>query len=439
MEQTPYSSKHYGSGDPNCPICAGLGYVYKNVTEDSPDFGKLFDCSCRYEEVEEDRRHYLRKLGGLEYLRDKTFETFKPEGVNLPERQRALLRRTYDAAFAYGLAPDGWFVLRGNFGSGKTHLAAAIANEQIEQGKKVLFVTVPDLLDHLRSSFSNYEHESPYTTKLDEVRGVDLLVLDDLGTESPTPWAMEKLFQIINHRYVAHLPTVFTTNHDFEELDPRVSSRLNDPILSQIHRITAPDFRENISDFVPQRGDLSDLSIYQHMTFSSFYPRNDLPREASLYLKSALDTAQGFAHNNNDKKWLVMSGVSGSGKTHLAAAIANAKSSQGIQVVFVTVPDLLDHLRAAYSPDSNISYDKRFHQLRTAELLILDDLGVESATPWAKEKLYQLLNYRYTAQFPTVITTTMNIEELDPRIASRLLDKRICDLVLLATPPYEGH
>ena len=77
---------------------------------------------------------------------------------------------------------------------------------------------------------------------------------------------------------------------------------------------------------------------------------------------------------------------------------------------------LLDHLRGAYSPNSATTYDQRFDQIRNHPLLILDDLGTESATAWAKEKLYQLFNHRYNARLPTVITTSREIDDLDPRL-----------------------
>src|SRR5664280_1545752 len=77
------------------------------------------------------------------------------------------------------------------------------------------------------------------------------------------------------------------------------------------------------------------------------------------------------------------------------------------------------HLRATFSPSSNTSYDRRFDEIRTAPLLILDDLGTQSMTPWVREKLYQLFNYRYNAELPTVITTADTLDEMDARIRSR--------------------
>ena len=88
----------------------------------------------------------------------------------------------------------------------------------------------------------------------------------------------------------------------------------------------------------------------------------------------------------------------GSGKTHLAAAIANYRAGLGDPPLFIMVPDLLDHLRATFSPNSNVAFDRRFDEIRTAPLLVLDDLGTQSMTPWVKEKLYQLFNYRYNAE-----------------------------------------
>ena len=99
------------------------------------------------------------------------------------------------------------------------------------------------------------------------------------------------------------------------------------------------------------------------------------------------------------------------------------------------MPDLLDYLRSAYAPDSKVSYDKVFDAVRPAPLLVLDDLGAHSTTPWAQEKLFQLLNLRYNAALPTVITSNLALEEQDPRIQSRMLD-RACATSGVGVPPY---
>jgi DNA replication protein DnaC len=103
----------------------------------------------------------------------------------------------------------------------------------------------------------------------------------------------------------------------------------------------------------------------------------------------------------------------------------------------VVVPDLLDHLRAAFSPNSQTSYDKRFDEVRRSPLLVLDDLGTESATPWVEEKLYQLFNHRYNGRLPTIITMAKDID-LKPRLKSLILDVGRCTPFEILAPSYRG-
>ncbi len=134
----------------------------------------------------------------------------------------------------------------------------------------------------------------------------------------------------------------------------------------------------------------------------------------------------------------MLAGTYGCGKTHLAAAIANTVTTREDhgEVMFVVVPDLLDHLRAAFSPQSAMPYDRLFNAVKNSSILILDDLGTESATPWAKEKLFQLLNYRYTAQLPTVITTSTEPKDIEPWLRTRMLDTTRCRFCGLAVPAF---
>jgi DNA replication protein DnaC len=262
-----------------------------------------------------------------------------------------------------------------------------------------------------------------------------MLVLDDLGTQTSTEWAREKLFQIFNHRYNLRLPTVVTSNCKLEAIDVRIRSRLMDPDLVQIYHITAPDYRGSGSELIGY--ELSSLDQHGDKTFETFIIREgELNRDEVTSLHQALAFARNYAAHPED--WLVLTGGYGSGKTHLAAAIANARLAMGDhQVLFVVVPDLLDHLRATYAPDSQVSYDKRLDQVRSAPLLVLDDLGTHSATPWAQEKLYQIFNYRYNAHLPTVITIADGVE-VDARLKSRLFDTRRCTNLRLMSRGFRG-
>ncbi len=430
----PTSSSTSNQAGDACPLCGGLGYVARDLPTDHPDFGKLFPCNCKLAEIERRRMEHLRALSNLDHLKRLTFASFVPEGYGLTPDRAANLRLAYDLAQRYAEDPQGWLVLFGGYGCGKTHLAAAVANRAIERGQPVLFVVVPDLLDYLRATFAP-NSPATYDERFDQVRNAPLLILDDLGTQSSTAWAQEKLFQILNYRYTARLPTVVTSNHRLEEIDLRIRSRMVDPDLATILTILAPDFRQ--SGMARDHSDLSSLSLLGDMTFESFSLREDeLKGEERENLRRACEICRQFAEEPGD--WLVLQGVYGCGKTHLAAAIANQRSATGEPALFVVVPELLDHLRATFSPSSQVRFDQRFEEVRRAPLLVLDDLGTESASPWAQEKLYQLFNYRYIARLPTIITMTQTIDEVDPRLRTRMADVGRCTVFGIIAPSYRG-
>ncbi len=423
-------------GDPNCPLCGGLGYLRRDLPVGHPDFGRIEICECRRQSVTEQVRSRLFSISRLEELSALTFESFKPRGrKGLGELQAQSLEWAFNHARQYAASLNGWLLLQGGYGSGKTHLAAAIANFAVQMGVPTLFLTVPDLLDTLRFAYDSVE--TTFEDRFEQIKNAQLLVLDDFGTQNATGWAQEKLFQIINYRYINKLPLVVTTNLALDEIEARIRSRLQDPELVTSVRISSPDYRHPTDDM--GHSELSSLDLLSNRTFVNFIERTDegLKPDEIKSLEKALKTAQIFA--KKPRGWLVFTGPYGCGKTHLAAAIANYRAGLGDPPLFVMIPDLLDHLRAAFSPNSGTSYDRRFDEVRTAPLLVLDDMGSQSATPWAKEKLYQLLNYRYNAELPTIITVAVDmLKDVDERIRTRMLDERICSVVAITAPAFVG-
>jgi DNA replication protein DnaC len=423
-------------GDPNCPICGGIGWLRQDLPIDHPDFGKIIPCSCRAEEVTQSARSRLYRMSSLDALKDLRFDNFEKRGrVGLGQLQADSLENAYNQAKTFAENREGWLLMMGRYGCGKTHLAAAIANAAIESNVATLFLTVPDLLDWLRYAYAG--SDMSFEDRFEEIREIPLLILDDFGTQNATAWAQEKIFQIINHRYINQLPTVVTSNMLIDDFEGRVRSRIQDPNLVTVVKILAPDYRNPTDD--TGHPELSSLALHSRQTFGNWSMRQNerLPQENLKDLKNAFEAARDFAEQ--PRGWLLLTGPYGCGKTHLAAAIGNYQASMGFPPLMVSVPDLLDHLRATFSPNSTVSLDRRFEEVRTSRLLILDDLGTQSATPWAREKIYQLFNYRYNAELPTVITTSSKSEELDPRLNSRMQDTRLCQVVVIPVPAYRGR
>lgn len=130
--------------------------------------------------------------------------------------------------------------------------------------------------------------------------------------------------------------------------------------------------------------------------------------------------------------WVVLRGPVGVGKTHLAMAVSAVALELGIETLFSTVPDLLDHLRATFAPTSEVIYDELFERMKMAELLVLDDLGTQRSSPWADEKLFQIFNYRYNYRLPTFVTLNERAwNHLDERLQSRMSDVNFVQLVVI--------
>lgn len=219
----------------DAPLCARcgdsgiVGFEYLDHTRKAINYLK---CTCAA------TVSGVRRSGNLDDYADKTFATF----VQLPS-VAAHAARCAD----YAAAPSGWLVLSsGEYGTGKSHLALAIANAVATRGGSVYFHTVPDMLKDLKATFDG--DEESFNQRLDRIRTVDLLVLDDFGTEQPTSFATTTLFQIVNHRYNRRLATVVTTNK-FDQIDGRLRSRLGDVALVERLRFDhAADYRSLNAD-----------------------------------------------------------------------------------------------------------------------------------------------------------------------------------------------
>lgn len=390
----------------------------------------MVSCRCAEQESVASRGERLARYSQIGALTRLTFANLIARGRGAALRDQEQYKRCVEDVRTFAERPEGWIVLSGASGCGKTHIAAAIVNGLLERGEPALFVVVPDLLDHLRSAYQP-GGEIGYDELFERVRNAPVLVLDDLGTQAQTPWAQEKLFQLINHRFNTRLPTVVTTNLPPERIDDRLRTRLTDASIARVYVLEA----KRPSDL--RTLDVLDHQLIRAMTFETFDARGPhLGGDDRRRVENAYRQAIVFAEKPDG--WLLFMGAHGAGKTHLAAAIANYRRARGETPAFVVVPDLLDYLRRGFAADDAQTAHDTFDEMKNAPLLILDDLDAQASIAWVRDRLFQLLNYRHTARLPTVITTALTLDDLGERLASRLVDHAVCTAIVLGEARREA-
>jgi DNA replication protein DnaC len=217
-----------------CAGCGGHGYHKLAVPYGHPHFGVLFPCACKLAEIAEKDAQILRELADeLQRYRDCRLATYgleRPirgalewEDYTLTEdEQREALLAAHASARAYVEDPVGWLYIYGPPGSGKTRLAACIANELAACGVRTTYASTPGLIAYIQAGFAD---ESVMQRPL-ALQRVPLLVLDDLGTEYVTDFSRAELGDLLNQRYNGELPTIITSNAWFETLPVRLADRI---------------------------------------------------------------------------------------------------------------------------------------------------------------------------------------------------------------------
>lgn len=175
------------------------------------------------------KKREIEKLFSISNLGERfsksTFESFLDRNGS---------ETAYKIAMKYVKTFKEWngesLMIWGDPGNGKTHLAAAIVNELSKKGYIVVFQSVPELLQRIRSTF-NSENKENETQIMRALLECDLLILDDIGAEKTTEWVEEKLFNIIDGRYRKELPTLYTSNLQPKELQNQVGKRSYDRMV----------------------------------------------------------------------------------------------------------------------------------------------------------------------------------------------------------------
>ncbi len=154
------------------------------------------------------------------------------------------------------------------------------------------------------------------------------------------------------------------------------------------------------------------------MTFESFDARvSESAREAYA---AALAYVEAYPEHGGEG--LAFTGGVGCGKTHLLSATVRGVIAKGAPALFVTVPTLLERMRESYRDDDSL-YVNWLRRAQEADFLALDDLGAEKPSDWVSERLFALVNHRYSEGLPTCLTSNLTPDALAGRVGDRVVSR----------------
>lgn len=242
-----------------CPRCKGAGYLVYDVPFGHPKFGHLLPCICRARARSPQLAAALTAaLGNLAACTLDSFDLNRPlprtvrwHGSQMTHaQQRQMLEAAVAEVRAFVQGPARpWIFLYGPCGSGKSHLAAAAYNA-LAPTLNAGFLTAAALLGYLREGIEDHSVDR----RGQEIQMLEVLVIDDLGTEEPSSWGLARLYDLLNYRALHQLPTILTANVPLDALCPerapavdtikweRLISRIAQQIVRPL-RLVVGDYR----------------------------------------------------------------------------------------------------------------------------------------------------------------------------------------------------
>ncbi|MBP0725563.1 ATP-binding protein [Bacillus sp. RG28] len=147
---------------------------------------------------------------------------------------------------------------------------------------------------------------------------------------------------------------------------------------------------------------------------------------------------------NQGKGLYFYSKIKGSGKTRLAASVLNAvvktsdKLDKPLRFYYTSTSDLLEEIKKTFNSDSKVKSEQILEAVKTADLLVLDDIGVEKVTDWVEETFTRVLDYRLQNKKVTIFTSNLTIEQLDMKYQQGRVSSRIEKMSFPVAMPEES-
>lgn len=177
---------------------------------------ELFYEPCDKKVKDDERRKREKLIQSLYIPQDILVATLKTIDINTVGKMKAVkAAHQFIETYVNGEKPKALY-LHGSFGVGKTYLLGAIANNLADKNISSLLVYVPDFLREIKSAIG----DNTLNSKLEFVKTAPILMLDDIGAETMSSWARDEVLgPILQHRMADQLPTFFTSNFDFKQLE----------------------------------------------------------------------------------------------------------------------------------------------------------------------------------------------------------------------------
>ncbi len=205
-----------------CPACEDTGFIG----------GRR--CKCYINLLKEIERAKIEKIAPINECTFESFDTnYYPEEMDgvCPKKKAEIIKENCKRYATSFTKRSKSLLFMGNTGLGKTHLSLAIANVVINRGYSVIYGTAQNILRDLQNE--NFGRTDNLRYFENEILSTDLLILDDLGTEFKNQFTVSCLYNIINSRLCAKLPTIISTNYTFEELEEKYDQRITSRITGQ--------------------------------------------------------------------------------------------------------------------------------------------------------------------------------------------------------------